>query len=89
MQGRLYTWLLRFEQQGYTEEMETSIHDEHLADIMPDLADSKPCKSEMDIFIHDASYVELYAIELKWIYNKTTGWNVEDTYVTFEGCDFE
>ena len=84
MQGRLYAWLLRLEQRGYTVEMETSIHDEHLADIMPDLKDNKPSKTEMDIFIHDASFIELYAIELKWIYNKTTGWNVVDHLEDFE-----
>ena len=85
MQGRLYAWLLRLEQQGYTVEMETSIHDAHLDDTMPEItADNKPAKTEMDIFISHKDTPELYAVELKWIYNKTEGWNVVDHLQDFE-----
>lgn len=86
MQGRLYAWLLRFEQQGYTIEMETSIYDEHLTDVITEdilQRSGKPCKTEMDIYIHKGD-MEQYAIELKWIYNKTTGWNVVDHLGEFE-----
>lgn len=85
MQGRLYAWLLRLEQQGYTVEMETSIHDAHLDDTMPEItADNKPAKTEMDIFISHKDTPELYAVELKWIYNKSDGWNVVDHLQDFE-----
>lgn len=59
MQGRLYAYLMHFEQLGYTVEMETSVNDEHMISVFKQcerdlLADKKEkqLKTEMDILIY-------------------------------------
>lgn len=86
MQGRLYAYFLRFEQQGYIIEMETSIQDEHVAELFKTtLGDGdQTVKKEIDLFIHNSELTENYAAELKWIYNRTKGWNVVDHLTEFE-----
>ncbi len=89
MQGRLYAWLLRFEQQGYTVEMETSVRDEHIK-----CFNNKACKDnfpiedfakkEMDLFIFNKDFSEVYAAELKWIYKRDEGWNILDNLEDFK-----
>lgn len=86
-QGRLYAHFLQFEKQGYLVEMETSVNDEHFKSIlkqrMRDKSDKDFTKAdfrkiEVDLFIYKPDQSELYAAELKWIYNRTSGWNVVD-----------
>lgn len=84
MQGRLYAYFLRFEQQGYTVEMKTSIHDEHVAELFKTAKGDEPIKKVIDLFIHNSELTENYAAELKWIYNRTKGWNVVDHLTEFE-----
>lgn len=89
LQGRLYAHFLKFEKNGYVVEMETNIkQDEHL-DWLFENKDVKRdgfCKSEIDLFIYNQSQKEAYAIELKWIYHRDTGWNMVD-YLEDYKCD--
>ncbi len=92
-QGRLYAHFLPFEKEGYVVEMETSVNDEHLKPILKkrmsatDLNDFKKedfRKIEIDLLIYKQDYSELYAAELKWIYNRTGHWNVVDHLEEFK-----
>ncbi len=92
-QGRLYAHFLPFEKEGYVVEMETSVNDEHLKPILKkrmkatDSNDFKKTdfkKIEIDLLIYKKDYSEMYAAELKWIYNRTTGWNVVDHLEEFK-----
>lgn len=89
MQGRLYAWLLRFEQIGYVVEMETSVRDEHLKCFKnkvwkDDFSLEKFAKKEMDLFIYNKAFTEVYAAELKWIYKRDKGWNILDNLEDFK-----
>lgn len=92
-QGKLYAHFLPFEKEGYVVEMETSINDEHLKPKLKErLQDTRETdftkadfrKREIDILIYKLDFSEVYAAELKWIYNRTTGWNVVDHLSQFE-----
>jgi len=92
-QERLYAHFLPFEKDGYVVEMETSVNDEHLKPILKkrmnvkDENDFKKAdfrKIEIDLLIYKKDYSEMYAAELKWIYNRTTGWNVVDHLEEFK-----
>lgn len=92
-QGRLYAHFLPFEKDGYIVEMETSVNDEHLKSILKDrMHDNTPSdftkadfhKIEIDLLVYKPDQSELYAAELKWIYNRTNGWNVVDHLEDFK-----
>jgi len=92
-QGRLYAHLLQFEKEGYIVEMETSVNDEHLKSILKSrMKDSSARdfnkddfrKIEIDLLVYKPDLSELYASELKWVFNRTTGWNVVDHLEDFK-----
>lgn len=93
MQGRLYAHFLQFESEGYRVEMETSINDEHIKRILKSrMHDSSPQdftkkdfrKIEIDLLVYKSDLTELYAAELKWVYNRSCGWNVVDHLEDFK-----
>ena len=93
MQGRLYAHFLQFEKEGYVVEMETSVNDETLKRILKErMSDTTPFdftkqdyrKIEIDLLVYKPDQSELYAAELKWIYNRTKGWNVVDHLEEFK-----
>lgn len=92
-QGRLYAHFLPIEKFGYVVEMETSVNDEHLKPILKkrmSIVDSNDFnktdfkKIEIDLLIYKKDFSEMYAAELKWIYNRTEGWNVVDHLEDFK-----
>lgn len=92
-QGRLYAHFLPIEKFGYVVEMETSVNDEHLKPILKkrmSIDDSNDFnktdfkKIEIDLLIYKEDFSEMYAAELKWIYNRTEGWNVVDHLEDFK-----
>lgn len=93
MQGRLYAHFLQFEKEGYVVEMETSVNDESLKRILKErMNDTTPTdfskqdfrKIEIDLLVYKPNQSELYAAELKWVYNRTKGWNVVDHLEDFK-----
>lgn len=89
LQGWLYAYFLKYRSEGYVIEMETNIRqDEHLGWLFKnkDVDRNNFCKSEVDLFIYNESQKEAYAVELKWIYHRDTGWNVVDHLPAYE-CD--
>lgn len=87
-QGRLYSFLLPLEQQGYCVEMESNVADEHLKDVIPASAEAlgELAKKEIDILVYKRegdTVVERYLAELKWIYHKDGPWNVTDNLKAF------
>lgn len=93
MQGRLYAHFLQFEAEGYIVEMETSVNDEKLKRLLKQrMGDESPAdftkqdfrKIEIDLLVYRPDASELYAAELKWIYNRTKGWNVVDHLEEFK-----
>lgn len=93
MQGRLYAHFLQFEKEGYVVEMETSVNDEALKRILKErMSDTTPTdftkhdfrKIEFDLLVYKPDQSELYAAELKWIYNRSKGWNVVDHLEEFK-----
>ena len=63
-QGRLYTYFLKLEKEGYVVEMETNIGD------IPNISQPSTYeKKEIDLFIYKKDYSEKYAIELKWTHD--------------------
>lgn len=92
-QGRLYAHFLPYEKDGYVVEMETSVNDEHLKVILKqrmndtsstDFKKADFRKIEIDLLIYKKDYSEMYAAELKWIYNRSDGWNVVDHLEDFK-----
>jgi len=92
-QGRLYAHFLPFEKEGYIVEMETSVNDEHLKPILKqrmhdtsatDFKKADFRKIEIDLLIYKKDYSEMYAAELKWVYNRSEGWNVLDHLEDFK-----
>ena len=92
-QGRLYAHFLPIEKSGYIVEMETSVNDEHLKPIIKkrmsvddsnDFNKTDFKKIEIDLLIYKEDFSEIYAAELKWIYNRTEGWNVVDHLEDFK-----
>lgn len=75
-QGRLYAHFLKFEEEGYIIEMETSINDEHIRELF---SSNNFKKKEIDLLVYKPDFSEIYAAELKWIYyHDTTPRNVVD-----------
>ena len=92
-QGRLYAHFLTFEKEGYVVEMETSVNDEHLKPVLlkrmndSRLSDFKKDdfrKIEIDLLLYKEDFSEMYAAELKWVYNRSEGWNVVDHLEDFK-----
>ena len=92
-QGRLYAHFLPFEKEGYVVEMETSVNDEHLKPVLlkrmndsrlSDLKKDDFRKIEIDLLLYKEDFSEMYAAELKWVYNRSEGWNVVDHLEDFK-----
>ncbi len=83
LQGRLYAYLLPLQSRGYTVEMETSTVDEHLKKFWDEKGVSEDDikdlpKKEIDLLIYNDIMSEVYAAELKWIYERKGRWNILD-----------